>query len=74
MLILTITSELEQRFIPLIKLHSKLLFCSKTNVVCVFHLAADLLEAVQNYSNRVKELMKLFIISLHNWLEKMCKC
>ena len=69
MLTLTVTSELKQRFIPIIKLHGKLLFCN-IFYICVL-LAADLLETLQNYPKRVKELMKLFIISLHNWLEKM---
>lgn len=51
---LSITSELKQRFIPLLKIH-----------------ATDVLQVVQNHPKRVQELMRLFIISLHNWLEKM---
>lgn len=66
----TVTSALKQRFIPLLRIHGKLLPCIvHVFIACVF-LATDALQGVQNYPKRVQELMKLFVISLHNWLEK----
>ena len=71
MLSLTVTSELKQRFVPLLKLYGKLLYCNNNYIIYIrVYLAADLLQAVQNYPKRVQEPMKLFVISLHNWSEK----
>ena len=69
---LAITPELKQRFIPLLKFHGEIF--TRINLLLFsmcFDLATNVLQVVQNHPKCVQELMKLFIISLHNWLEKI---